>query len=234
MFIEIGEPERIKPVLDALLGIDTRDYVRLQVGPDVVGRVQAGIPTRAGQAVGRALRAVRAAAGRPPALCRGRGGAGLEHPNERGRTVLTRGRATARPGSGVRRGRLLALAGATWLVLAGCSQTSSARSRARTPGLREPVHACHAFDPSQPGPVGGGQGSSRELLRRRSCAPPTRRATSPSADVRDAAAAAGRERHSRAGGVPQVETRRPGACERRARERLEPAGLPRRAWPART
>ena len=29
MFIEIGEPDRIKPVLDALLGIDTRDYVRL-------------------------------------------------------------------------------------------------------------------------------------------------------------------------------------------------------------
>ena len=36
MFIEIGEPERIKPVLDALLGIDTRDYVRLHVGPHVV------------------------------------------------------------------------------------------------------------------------------------------------------------------------------------------------------
>jgi hypothetical protein len=38
MFIEIGEPERIKPVLDALLGIDTRDYVRLHVGPHVVAK----------------------------------------------------------------------------------------------------------------------------------------------------------------------------------------------------
>ena len=36
MFIEIGEAERIKPVLDSLLGIDTGDYVRLTVGPHVV------------------------------------------------------------------------------------------------------------------------------------------------------------------------------------------------------
>jgi hypothetical protein len=43
MFIEIGDAAAIKPVLDALLGIDTRDYVRLEVGPHViVGRFEAG------------------------------------------------------------------------------------------------------------------------------------------------------------------------------------------------
>jgi hypothetical protein len=43
MFIEIGDAAAIKPVLDALLGIDTRDYVRLEVGGHViVGRFEAG------------------------------------------------------------------------------------------------------------------------------------------------------------------------------------------------
>jgi uncharacterized protein DUF3501 len=43
MFIEIEQPERVKPVLDDLLGIDTRDYVRLEVGPHVVvGAFEAG------------------------------------------------------------------------------------------------------------------------------------------------------------------------------------------------
>ena len=43
MFIEIEDPTRIKPVLDDLLGIDTRDYVRLEVGPHVVvGVFEAG------------------------------------------------------------------------------------------------------------------------------------------------------------------------------------------------
>lgn len=36
MMIEITETAAIKPVLDKLLGIDTRDYVRLTVGPHVV------------------------------------------------------------------------------------------------------------------------------------------------------------------------------------------------------
>jgi len=36
MLIEISEALQIKPVLDKLLGIDTRDYVRLTVGPHVV------------------------------------------------------------------------------------------------------------------------------------------------------------------------------------------------------
>jgi hypothetical protein len=43
MFIEIADPAAIKPVLDALLGIDTRDYVRLEIGPHVVvGRFESG------------------------------------------------------------------------------------------------------------------------------------------------------------------------------------------------
>lgn len=43
MLIEIGQPSEIKPVLDKLLGIDTRDYVRMEVGPHVVvGRFEAG------------------------------------------------------------------------------------------------------------------------------------------------------------------------------------------------
>jgi hypothetical protein len=36
MMIEIEDKEQIQPVLDALLGIDTRDYVRLQVGDEIV------------------------------------------------------------------------------------------------------------------------------------------------------------------------------------------------------
>jgi Protein of unknown function (DUF3501) len=43
MMIEIGESTEIKPVLDRLLGIDTRDYVRLEIGPHVgVGRFETG------------------------------------------------------------------------------------------------------------------------------------------------------------------------------------------------
>lgn len=43
MFIEIAEPARIRPVLEALLGIDTRDCVRLEVGPHtIVGLFEAG------------------------------------------------------------------------------------------------------------------------------------------------------------------------------------------------
>ena len=91
MFIEIGEPDRVKPVLDALLGIDTRDYVRLQVGPHVVvGAFEAG---HSDEELGRlsAVHFVRFAL--PPAARRDFPQAevalGVEHPNERGRTVLS-------------------------------------------------------------------------------------------------------------------------------------------------
>jgi uncharacterized protein DUF3501 len=91
MFIEIEEPDRIKPVLDDLLGIDTRDYVRLQVGPHVVvGVFEAG---HSDAELGK-LSAVhfvrfplpeaarRAFADAEVALV-------VDHPNERARTVLT-------------------------------------------------------------------------------------------------------------------------------------------------
>jgi len=91
MFIEIGEPERIKPVLDALLGIDTRDYVRLQIGPDVVtGSFEAG---HSDEELGKlsAVHFVRFAL--PPAARRRFAEADValvvEHPNERGRTLLS-------------------------------------------------------------------------------------------------------------------------------------------------
>lgn len=43
MLIEIEAASEIKPVLDKRLGIDTRDYVRLEVGPHVVvGRFEVG------------------------------------------------------------------------------------------------------------------------------------------------------------------------------------------------
>jgi len=91
MFIEIGEPERIKPVLDALLGIDTRDYVRLHVGPHVV--VGVFEPGHSDEELGKlsAVHFVRFPL--PPAARRAFAEADValvvEHPNERGRTVLT-------------------------------------------------------------------------------------------------------------------------------------------------
>ena len=91
MMIEIPDPARIQPILDALLGIDTRDYVRMDVGGRaVVGRFEAGhsdeergkisavhfvrFPLPAG-----ALRGGRA---EEVALV-------VDHPNERARTVLS-------------------------------------------------------------------------------------------------------------------------------------------------
>ena len=91
MFIEIEDPERIKPVLDALLGIDTRDYVRLQVGSDiVVGTFESG---HSDEELGKlsAVHFVRFAL--PPEVRRRFADSEVallvEHPNERGRTVLS-------------------------------------------------------------------------------------------------------------------------------------------------
>jgi len=91
MFIEIGEPARIKPVLDALLGIDTRDYVRLHVGPHVVvGVFETG---HSDEDLGKlsAVHFVRFPL--PPEARRAFADADVtlvvEHPNERARTVLS-------------------------------------------------------------------------------------------------------------------------------------------------
>jgi len=91
MFIEIGDAAAIKPVLDALLGIDTRDYVRLEVGSHViVGRFEAG---HSDEELGKlsAVHFVRFAV--PDAARRAFLPSDValvvDHPNERARTVLS-------------------------------------------------------------------------------------------------------------------------------------------------
>ena len=91
MFIEIGDAAAIKPVLDALLGIDTRDYIRLDVGPHaIVGRFEAG---HSDEELGKlsAVHFVRFAL--PDAARRAfltsEVALVIDHPNERARTVLT-------------------------------------------------------------------------------------------------------------------------------------------------
>jgi uncharacterized protein DUF3501 len=91
MMIEIAETGQIKPVLDMLLGIDTRDYVRLEVGPHVVvGTFETG---HSDEELGKlsAVHFVRFAL--PPAaraaLATSEVALVVEHPNERARTVLS-------------------------------------------------------------------------------------------------------------------------------------------------
>ena len=91
LFIEIGDAAAIKPVLDALLGIDTRDYVRLEVGPHVVvGRFETG---RSDEELGKlsAVHFVRFAL--PESARRAFRDAEvalvIDHPNERARTLLS-------------------------------------------------------------------------------------------------------------------------------------------------
>ena len=91
MFVEIGDASQIKPVLDRLLGIDTRDYVRLEVGPHVsVGTFEAG---HSDEELGKlsAVHFVRFAL--PPAARRVFRDAPVtlvvDHPNERARATLS-------------------------------------------------------------------------------------------------------------------------------------------------
>jgi hypothetical protein len=91
LMIEIDQASEIKPVLDRLLGIDTRDYVKLTVGPHViVGDFEAG---HSDEEQGK-LSAVHFVRFALPAAAReqfARAGVALvvEHPNERARTVLS-------------------------------------------------------------------------------------------------------------------------------------------------
>jgi hypothetical protein len=90
MFIEIGDAAAIKPVLDALLGIDTRDYVRMEVGPHVaVGRFETGHSDEERGKLS-AVHFVRFAL--PPAAREAFAASEvalvIDHPNERARTVL--------------------------------------------------------------------------------------------------------------------------------------------------
>lgn len=91
LMIEIADAAEIKPVLDKLLGIDTRDYVRLQVGSATAGGVfESGHSDeeRGKLSAVHFLRfpltpAMRAAfLGAEVAIV-------VEHPNERARTVLS-------------------------------------------------------------------------------------------------------------------------------------------------
>jgi hypothetical protein len=91
MFIEIGEAARIKPVLDALMGIDTGGHVRLEVGPHVISGVfEAG---HSDEEKGKlsAVHFVRFAL--PPAaqhlFAEAEVALVVDHPADRGRTVLT-------------------------------------------------------------------------------------------------------------------------------------------------
>lgn len=91
MFIEIGDPAAVKPVLDGLLGIDTRDYVRMEVGAHViVGRFETG---HSDEELGK-LSAVHFVRFALPAevrreFARSEVTLVVDHPNERARTVLS-------------------------------------------------------------------------------------------------------------------------------------------------
>lgn len=91
MLIEIEEAAQIKPVLDKLLGIDTRDYVRMEVGPHViVGRFETG---HSDEELGK-LSAVHFVRFALPAAARRAFATAevalvVEHPNERARAVLS-------------------------------------------------------------------------------------------------------------------------------------------------
>ena len=90
MLIEISETPQIKPVLDKLLGIDTRDYVRMRMGPHVVvGDFESG---HSDEERGK-LSAVHFVRFRLPAEAgktfrEAEVALVVEHPNERARTVL--------------------------------------------------------------------------------------------------------------------------------------------------
>jgi hypothetical protein len=91
MLIEIAEPAQIKPVLDKLLGIDTRDYVELEIGRHVVvGNFESGHSDEERGKIS-AVHFVRFAI--PPDARRDFATAPVaivvEHPNERARSVLS-------------------------------------------------------------------------------------------------------------------------------------------------
>jgi uncharacterized protein DUF3501 len=91
MFIEIGDAAQIRPVLDTLLGIDVGGHVRLEVGPETIpGVFEAGHSDEQRGKLS-AVHFVRFAL--PAAVRRAFAAAEVavvvEHPGDRGRTVLT-------------------------------------------------------------------------------------------------------------------------------------------------
>jgi Protein of unknown function (DUF3501) len=90
LFIEIGESEQIKPLLDALQGIDTGSWVRLEIGPHVVPATFETGHSDEERGKLSAVHFVRFAL--PPAARRAFSDAEVtlvvDHPADRGRTVL--------------------------------------------------------------------------------------------------------------------------------------------------
>jgi hypothetical protein len=91
LMIEIAEASEIKPVLDRLLGIDTRDYVKLTVGPHViVGEFESGHSDEERGKLS-AVHFVRFAL--PPdaraQFASSEVALAVDHPNQRARTVLS-------------------------------------------------------------------------------------------------------------------------------------------------
>jgi hypothetical protein len=91
MLIEIAEASQIRPVLEAFLGIDTRDHVRLDVGPHAAVGVFAAGQSDAERGKISAVHFVRFAL--PPDAQRNfrryEVALVVSHPNERARTVLS-------------------------------------------------------------------------------------------------------------------------------------------------
>jgi len=91
MMIEITDTANLKPVLDKLLGIDTRDYVRLEVGPHVsVGVFEAGHSDEERGKIS-AVHFVRFPLGAEAQrdFLRAEVALVVDHPNERARMVLS-------------------------------------------------------------------------------------------------------------------------------------------------
>ena len=91
LLIEITDAAQVKPVLDKLLGIDTRDYVKLTVGPHVsVGDFEGGhSDEERGKLSAVHFVRFRLAPEAPGLFMAAEVALVVDHPNERARTVLS-------------------------------------------------------------------------------------------------------------------------------------------------
>jgi hypothetical protein len=162
LMIEIAEASEIKPVLDRLLGIDTRDYVKLTVGPHViVGEFESG---HSDEERGK-LSAVHFVRRALPPDARAQFASSevalvVEHPNERARTVLGRDEAKPAGRPGVRGAPL---AWSCWPSRSGAARTraSPLAERGRQTYLAHCV-ACH----TRSGATGPGRSGAQGLVAR--------------------------------------------------------------------
>ena len=159
-------------VLDRLLGIDTRGYVRLSVGPHVsVGVFESG---RSDEEAGQlsAVHFVRFPVSQDARILRdAEVTLRVDHPNERARDARAGDQSQPRPGSRVTwpRRRLAAAGVVLCVALGGCGEPAKdpVAERGRQVYLAQ-CTSCHAMDPAQAGAVGPPvKGSSKELLEAR-------------------------------------------------------------------